>query len=420
MMEAKNLWRAQLPEDLAVKFENFKRYLNALSDGTMDVEGYLDTPYGAELGRRLLVRCSIQDDQEAAETWYKSLGLSWEFHFPEDYYRRWKLFYPQTLDEGKRYPILFWNHGGGNSIESEEPMTGYLQLAAKEGLFLVMAQNTNAENALSILDDVAARFPIDTGRVYLAGFSQGSNQCHSLYSRHPERIAAVALTCIDIWRPWDNFDDPYTAQELERLKDLTVPMCLQVGACEPFAYAPLNDWHKNRMNPVPREMRGRPDDFEHPGKIEDNDPTRITTPGKGRYDPGKPNITRMASGYMPQEGEDVHIWSVERVNRRLELLNCSPRDVERCADYFADESDGFHHITGIYGDKEETRDLYGVKHHIVDILDRDGLDVFRYIVTDNSPHWPPVTTAELGWAFLRRFRREDGTGRLIQQSKREE
>ena len=39
---------------------------------------------------------------------------------------------------------------------------------------------------------------------------KGANQGHSLYTHYPERIAAAALTCIDIWRPWDNFDEPYT------------------------------------------------------------------------------------------------------------------------------------------------------------------------------------------------------------------
>lgn len=410
-MEWKQRWAAAQNPETGPQFEEFRRYLYALNDGTMDVERCLGTAYGEELARRLAVRCAIQNDWQKAQAYYQSLGLRCEFHHPEAYYDRWKLFVPQGLAPQERRPIFFWNHGGGNSIESEETMTGYLQLAGRERFFLVMAQNTNPDWLLSILDQVAGRYPVDLTRVYLGGFSQGAAQCHSFYTHYPDRIAAVALTCTDIWRPWDNFDNRYTQEELANLRRAVVPISLQVGQCEPFPFAPLNDWHKNRMNPIPREQRGRPDDFEHPGKIQDKDPTRITAPGKGRYDPGKPNVTRMASMYEPRPDEDVHVWGVERVNRRLELLGCEPRDVRRCAGFFFQPEDELHHTTGIYGDEEEIRELYGVKHSIVRIKDRGGTVVFQYIVTANAPHWPPVTAAELGWAFVKQFCRNAATGK---------
>jgi pimeloyl-ACP methyl ester carboxylesterase len=414
-MNVRELWNTELNRETGKQFEEFHRYLYALNDGSMNVEGLLATPYGDELARRLLIRCRIENDPKEAEKYYASIGLKCEFHAPEQYFDRWKLFIPLELEKDRRYPLLFWNHGGGNSIESEETMTGYLQIAAREGFLLAMLQNTNADQVLRVLDYAAQNYPVDTQRVYMGGFSQGSAQCHSCYTHHPGKIAAVALTCSDLFRPWDNFDELYTQQELDALKEQIVPLSLQVGACEPFPFAPLNDWHKNRMNPIPREMRGRPDDFEHPGKNQDMDPTRITTPGKGRYEPGRPNVARMANMYEPSEGEDPHVWSVRRANRRLELLNCAPRDVERCAQYFFDADSAIHKATGIYGDQESVETLLGVKHYIVRIKNRDGLDAFQYIVTENNPHWPQVTAAELGWAFLKRFRRDPSTGKIIQE-----
>ena len=296
-------------------------------------------------------------------------------------------------------------------------MIGGRQLAAREKYFFVIAQNTNPVNILRILDEVCKRCPVDTEKIYLAGFSQGANQCHSLYTHYPDRVTAAALTCMDIWRPWDNMDERYTEEELETLKEKTVPLSLQAGMCEPFPYVPLNSWRKNKMNPIPPEMRGSPDDFIHPGKIAANDPTRITTPGKGRIDPFCPGAPRMTSAYIPGADEDVHRWSIERVNKRLELLNCEPLEVEKCISFLNNKENQIRHITGIYGDEEEILNLLEIRHYAVKIKDRQKRTVFQYIATENSPHWPPVTTAELGWDFLKQFRRDTHSGWIVWKEK---
>lgn len=406
-MKQENFWKTGFPDGLERHFTDFCRYLEAVNDGTLDLPGLLASPYGEELGRRLALRCSLQQDEKAAREYYYSLGLALEFHQPEDYYGRWKFIYPLNAASDQRYPLVIWNHGGGNSIESEEIMTGYVQLAAKAQYFLLLAQNTNPENILQIIDKISTCHPIDQSRIYVTGFSQGANQGHSLYTHHPDRIAAAALTCIDIFRPWDNFDNRYTESELEKLRKSPVPLSLQVGACEPFAYAPLNHWRPHRMHHTPPDQRGCPDDFEHPGKIDDLDPTRITEPGKGRYDPNNPRAARMTSAYAPSENENPQAWSIRRVNVRLDLLGCPILDEKRCMDYYFDQMDAFHHTVGIYGDVEETKYLYGVRHDMVQIYNHQGLPVFQYVVTDNSPHWPPITSAEIGWAFLKQFKKID-------------
>jgi pimeloyl-ACP methyl ester carboxylesterase len=393
--------------------DEFCRYMTALNDGTMDVERFIATQSGKILLQRLIDRTHIQFDINIAKEYYKSLGLEFEYNFSEDYYRRWKLFYPVKLEKGTKYPILFWLHGGGNSIEAEENMTGYLQLAGKEKFFLVLLQNTNEDNVISVYENVASRYPIDSECVYMAGFSQGSQQVIQCMTHHPDLVTAIAVTGTDIWRPWDNFDNEYTPNQLERLKELVVPMSLQVNQCEPFAYSPLNFWHPNNFNKVPQEERGVPDTFSHPGKIQDNDPTRITEVGKGRYEPNNSGKSRMASKYVPREEEDVSIWALGCVNKRLELLQCPLLDVSKCADYLCDIQDEMHHATGIYGDREEIRIIDEVKHYIIEIDNNNKIPAFRYVLTENMCHWPAPSAGNLGWNFMKYFRRDVKSKRII-------
>ncbi|MGN0999354.1 MAG: hypothetical protein ACI4PO_07370 [Faecousia sp.] len=393
--------------------DEFRRYMVGLNDGTMDVDAFLATGAGKKLVRRLMIRTHTQYDWDTAEQYYASLGLHAEFHDPEDYYARWKLFIPTELEQGVRYPILFWLHGGGNSIEGEEAMTGYLQLAGREKFLFVLLQNTNEEKVLAVLEDVKARYPVDTGRVYLAGFSQGAQQVIQCMTHHPDTVTAIAVTGTDIWRPWDNFDHVYTKAQLETLKELVVPMSLHVNNCEPFAYAPLNFWHPNQFNQVSPEGKGLPDTFAHPGRIQDQDPTRITEPGKGRYDPNNPYASRMASKYIPREGEDISAWAVECVNKRLTHLQCALLDVSVCISYLTNTADELHHAVGIYGDWEEIRYIDGSKHYIVSIDNQHGIPAFQYVLTENLCHWPAPSAGELGWAFLKRFRWDRETHQIV-------
>lgn len=107
----------------------------------------------------------------------------------------------------------------------------------------------------------------------------------------------------------------------------------------------------------------------------------------------------------PAPGEDAARWAVNRVNQRLELLGCAPRDIERCLQYANKPQDEFHHLLGIYGDREDICYYHGWKHYCLDIDNPEGKNMFRMIVVENFPHWQSVMMAELCWDFFRRFHR---------------
>ncbi len=138
------------------------------------------------------------------------------------------------MEPDKVYPLVFWLHGGGNSIEAEENMTGFTDIAAREGFMLAVPQNTSPDKVSQIIERVARMYPLDRGRVYLAGFSQGGSQSHGAYFRNPEKFAACVTTGNDIWRPWDNFQDNYTEEEIENTRRLRVPLMQFCGQVEPF------------------------------------------------------------------------------------------------------------------------------------------------------------------------------------------
>ena len=396
--------------------EAFHGYLYTVNNGKMDVEGFIDSPYGQELARRLQIRSQIQEDHERAKAYYASIGLRKEYRDWEDYYTRWTLLVP--AEQTGKMPLLIYLHGGGNSIEAEENMTGFAQIAATEGFMLACPQNTNPEKVEEIIDKVGACHPLDESRIYLAGFSQGGAQTHAAYFRHPQRFAGAVTSGDSIWNPWDVFEVPYTKAELEKARQCVVPLMMLCGQCEPFAYAPLNDYRPTSFGANGKPW-GSPDTFSNVGMNFDVDPTRIHDLSKGKFDAafGKPedHKWRTAKKMMPQSGEEPGRWNLGRVNVRMQLLGCKERDVETCLSFRDIHQDELHYITGIYGDWEGIEYHYGYRHYTVGINDAAGREVFRFVVVQNSPHWPQLAMGELGWKFLKKYRRDTKTGDLIME-----
>jgi len=134
---------------------DFHGYLYTVNNGGMDVEGFIDSEYGAETARRLQIRSRIENDHEEAKRYYASVGLKKEYFDWDDYYTRWTLLTPLNMEAEKEYPLVFWLHGGGNSIEAEENMTGFTDIAAREGFMLDEPQNTRLYEVEEIIDRVA-------------------------------------------------------------------------------------------------------------------------------------------------------------------------------------------------------------------------------------------------------------------------
>jgi polyhydroxybutyrate depolymerase len=125
--------------------------------------------------------------------------------------RRYTLYTPPATT-GLR-PLLLSMHGGGGSAQLQAAMTQLVKVAQAQGFRIAFlegtgviqtfnggaccgsAQTQNVDDVAyvnAVLDDLIARDPIDTARVYSSGFSNGGIMSHRLACAIAGRIAGIA------------------------------------------------------------------------------------------------------------------------------------------------------------------------------------------------------------------------------------
>lgn len=400
-MTLKTAWKRETNPESGHLFEQFERYMRDAQNGQADIDRFFKTAYGEALTKRLHARFALEGrpGSEEDDAHYESLGLCKRMFHAEDYYSRFTLlipFYMLESKEEKKYPLIFACHGYGNAIENEEYAWGFAELAAQEGFMIALPQNTNWQSVNSILDELLDMYPVDAQRVYMAGYSQGGNQVMTAMMHIPHRLAAAAPGGCDIDRSMDNFGNAFTAEQQARLREIKVPMIQIVGACERANFVPLN-----RYNPlVPGKVRCQ--SYDDPRKDNTKDPTILVLDG----------MPKPSAKDFPAEGEDAHRWKLGRLNHRLWLQACAPRDVERCM-RLGEEDGEVSAKMGFYGDQERIETHLGIRHFVSDVYDETGVPTFRMAAMEHGFHAIPVTFGMLAWDYFRQFKRDAATGKLM-------
>lgn len=115
--------------------------------------------------------------------------------FPQDY-----LLYLPPVSVVGDWPVVVFLHGSGERERDADALRNVLPMSIAEERafpFLLVAphcpRNDHWRDAyvLPVLNDLAERFPIDRGRVYLVGYSMGGYGTWRLAAKHPERFAAL-------------------------------------------------------------------------------------------------------------------------------------------------------------------------------------------------------------------------------------
>lgn len=385
--------------------------MEAAHNGTANLDKLLATEYGKLMTEQLTLRLRFgtEDGTEKVLEYLKTFGVRGEIHDEGEFFSRWGMFLPENVanDSARKYPLIIIN---GNSPEQAVFDFGFYKMCLREQFLFMSCRNHNWEHISALLEEAATKYPVDRERVYICGFSYMGYQATSAFTHLPFKFAGAAPCGNDIFRDKDNFLNPYTEDELASLRHHLVPFIQMVGASEASNFVPLNDWHIRAHWGNPPKPEGLPKLWKDPRDIQVLDPT--INPIRRRPD-GTIQSTPPSAMPAPPEGMDRHIWMLSRLNKRLDLLGCAPRDMERCLRYLHTPQDELHHVLGFYGDTEEIRMFHGLKHYIVNIFNKDGLNVFRYICLDNYPHFVPPAGGELLWPFFKQFRRDQATGKII-------
>lgn len=114
-------------------------------------------------------------------------------------------------DGSKRYPIVIWLHGSGQSGSDNEAQmggaTGVFTKAEnqeKRPCFVLAPQCPDADigwnkdvatNLMALIGDLVQNLPIDEKRIYLTGSSMGGFGTFNLVMKHPDVFAAGVPLC---------------------------------------------------------------------------------------------------------------------------------------------------------------------------------------------------------------------------------
>lgn len=118
----------------------------------------------------------------------------------------WFVHCPEKLKNTGKAPVMIFFHGGSDSPMEAAEMSKFHELGEKEGFITVYPWGSdraswNCNYTENGFDDVAyvkaliawlkENYPVDEGRVYVSGFSNGAAMAQIYAMEYPEEIAAV-------------------------------------------------------------------------------------------------------------------------------------------------------------------------------------------------------------------------------------
>jgi pimeloyl-ACP methyl ester carboxylesterase len=112
------------------------------------------------------------------------------------------------------YPLILVMHGSGDHPVFEAESQGWVTLAGEERLIVVSLRHqtlnvaTMAEDVNKLLDYIIAKYPVDTTRVFTAGFSMGGPVESRVVSLHMERYTGMAILHSQYNPTEASFDNP--------------------------------------------------------------------------------------------------------------------------------------------------------------------------------------------------------------------
>ena len=286
----------------------------------------------------------------------------------------WFLHVPESVkrNPAQKAPLVMFFHGGSDNPAEAAEMTKFHELGEAEGFITCYPWGTNRCGwnsgmlpeleddvlfSVQLIEYLTENYPVDAGRVYLSGFSNGAAQAMSVAMRYPEKIAAIC----PIDSNWPGKRGGYaeieyaaiipftTGLEQKKKMDYRMPVWYTYGSREPSypVYKLSSQQHQydywKRYNHIPVKP----------------------TPEIGGYNPTGCGVTGDESYTLtPSARHPHHAYDVQ------------------C--FFTD--------------------------------DAQPLNLYNYVIMREKGHEVAQMDPALGWAYVKNYRREpDGSLKILQQ-----
>lgn len=364
-------WDRKLkPKDPSQSPSSLHETLIRAGNNNFDVNGLLCSEYGQRMIDGLEPLFLSDDPMSPAVIGYwerKGLRKERIFGGPQPW-NYWTVFTPLSAfrpeNSFRKYPLVFGLHGGSAGAFDGEPIfvaesTGYARKAAEEEFILAMPEDHDTPSIMRLYDYLTENYPVDRSRVYLSGYSAGSDRSVRAALKHPAIFAGML---IGAGVPFNLFLDEREIENAEKYKMPFVAVgCLaDKGNHTPFYSSNPVD------NPVP--------DF----------------------------IEKL----LRAEGKMGWINRFFRINH----IPCYSPDENR--EYVLQQGTEAEKRIGMRAHRSSTWEWAGLKHYCLDYTDAQGIDSIRYVFIEGLPHFEPVDMLDIAWPFLKRFSRNPDNGAL--------
>lgn len=287
------------------------------------------------------------------------------FDAPYEY----SVFTPIDMKPDKKYAVIYFCHGGGQPIEWAEHY-GFNILAASEKYIVVYAQNGGRSNNEvdtefpRIMGELIDKgYPIDRERIYVAGFSSGSEATAAAACTCPEFAAAIAV--MPGGQPFKDLEF-YTGSEY---------------------YASTKGWR------IPGIFIGGTKDIG-------NFPAEWMTKYFG---------SGLGAGTVENAVKNLDIW----MRDIAQIKNCSPLTRDGITGLLLGSDDPVKREFGLDFDRRYSFRAQGTDWLGGDYFGADGAPVMRMIRAEGVPHVVWTSQANIVWDYLKHFRRDPETGESI-------
>lgn len=263
---------------------------------------------------------------------------------------------PLEPEEGKKYPLVYCLHGGGENIFSAE-VYGYGLLTGHDQCITVCPTASTHGNPmvesefLRILKFLENHeYPVDFNRVYVVGFSGGEGATQRLAMMFPHMIAGIAPT------PGPNSFRGASIMELQKeyaqKYDLDMPIICIGGDLDGGDMWPLNT----------------------------------------------DQCVQAYNFYMKKVAK---------------LANFQPLTLKKTYEIAADDADSVQRLFGMKFDATWIQPVYDTFLYMAESYNEEGTPMARFGSFLGMPHTQCPMQAELIWSYLSQFSRDRETGALI-------